>query len=64
MDRQGPPIRPHYQLTRCLNRTRHEKRCFDVTMSRQEGSMMRPLTTAHSVTSPGGIIYMTSFIKV
>ena len=25
MDRQGPPIRPRYQLNRGLNRTRHEK---------------------------------------
>ena len=34
MDRQGPPNRPCYQLTRGLTRTRHEKdamtsRCLD-----------------------------------
>ena len=34
MDRQGPPNRPRYQLTRGLTRTRHEKdamtsRCLD-----------------------------------
>ena len=34
MDRQGPPNWPHYQLTRGLTRTRHEKdamtsRCLD-----------------------------------
>ena len=31
MDRQGPPIRPRYQLTRGLNRIRHEKDAHSVT---------------------------------
>ena len=60
MDRQGPPIWPHYQLTRGLNRTGHKKDA-DITMSRQEGSMMRHLANAHSVTGPASSIYNTSF---
>ena len=36
MDRQGPPNRPCYQLIRGLNRLRQQKRCYDVTLSRQE----------------------------
>ena len=64
MDRQGPPIRPRYQLTRGLNRTRQRKRCYDVTMSRQDGSMMRHLVNAHSVTGSAGSLYRTSFSYV
>ena len=40
------------------------KRCYDVTLSRQEGSTMRHLANAHSVTSPAGSIYRTSFSGV
>ena len=36
----------------------------DVTMSRQEGSMMRHLANAHSVIDPAGSIYSTSFSGV
>ena len=46
MDGQGPPNRPRYQLTRGLTRFRQRKRSYDVTMSRQEGSMMRHLASA------------------
>ena len=42
MDRQCPPNRPRYQPTRGLNRFKQRKRCYDVTLSRQEGSSMRP----------------------
>ena len=48
MDRQVPPIRPCYQLTRGLNMFRQQKRCYDVTWSRQEGSTRRHLANAHS----------------
>ena len=61
MDRQGPPIWPHCQLTRGLNRTRHKK---DDMMSRQEGSTMRHLADAHSVTDPAGSLYRTAFLAV
>ena len=64
MDRQGPPIRPRYQLTRGLTMFRQQKRCYDVMLSRQEGSMMRHLANAHSVTGPADIIYRTSFSGV
>ena len=47
MDRQGPPIRPRYQLTRGLNMFRQRKRSYDITLSRQEGSTMRHLANAH-----------------
>ena len=43
MDRQGPP---NSLTTRCVNRFRQQKRCYDVTLSRQEGSMMRHLGNA------------------
>ena len=64
MDRQGPPIRPRYQLTSGLNMFRERKRyhaLYDVTLSRQEGSTRRHLANAHSVTGPAGMIYRTSF---
>ena len=64
MDRQGPPIGPRYQLTRGLNMFRQRKRCYDVTLSRQEGSMRRHLANAHSVTGPAGSIYRTCFSGV
>ena len=64
MDRQGPPIRPRYQLTRGLNMFRQRKRCYDVMLSRQEGSTMRHLANAHSVTGPASSIYRTSFSGV
>ena len=64
MDRQGPPIRPRCQLTRGLNMFRQRKRCYDITLSRQEGSTMRHLANAHSVTGPAVIIYRTSFSDV
>ena len=47
MDRQGPPNRPRYQLTRGLNLFRQRKRLTDVTLSGQEASMMRHLANAH-----------------
>ena len=40
------------------------KRCYDVTLSRHEGSTMRHLVNAHYVISPAGIIYRTSFSSV
>ena len=40
------------------------KRCYDVTLSRQEGSTMHHLANAHSVTGPAGSIYKTSFSSV
>ena len=46
MDRQGPPSRPCYQLTVGLNRFRQRKSCYDITLSRQEGSMIRYLANA------------------
>ena len=64
MDRQGPPSRPRYQLTRGLAIFRQRKRCYDVTLSRQEGSTMHHLANAHSVTGPAGIIYRMSFSGV
>ena len=42
----------------------NKKRCYDVMLSRQEGSTRRHLATAHSVTGPAGIIYRTSFSGV
>ena len=38
-----------------------QKKCLDVILSRQEGSMVRHLANAHSVTGPAGSIYRTSF---
>ena len=38
-----------------------DKRCYDVTVSRQEGSTMRHLVNAHPVTSPAGSLYRTAF---
>ena len=64
MDRQGPPIQPRYQLTRGLNMFRQRKRCYGVTLSRQEGSTRRHLANAYPVTGPAGIIYRTSFSGV
>ena len=46
MDRQDPPNRPRYQLTRGFNRFIQRKRCYDVTLSRQEGSTRRQLVSA------------------
>ena len=42
----------------------NEKRRYDVGMSRQEGSMMRHLANAYSVTDPAGIIYRMAFSVV
>ena len=36
MDTQGPTDRPRYQFTRGLIGLDNEKRCYDVTLSRQE----------------------------
>ena len=47
MDTQGPPSQPRYQLTRGLLGLDNEKRCYDVTLSRQEASTMRRLLSAH-----------------
>ena len=47
MDTQGHPIQPRYQLTRDLIGLDNEKRCYDVTLSRQEASTMRHLASAH-----------------
>ena len=49
-DRQGPPNRPHYQLTRGLPRFRQHKRCYDIRLSRQKGDMMRNLPSAQNMT--------------
>ena len=49
MDRQGPPNRPCYQLTSGLNRFRQRKRCYDVALSRQEGSTKHHLPNAQNV---------------
>ena len=38
MDHQGPPIQPRYLPTRALHKIRQQKRCYDVTLSGQEGS--------------------------
>ena len=54
MNRQGPPNWPRYQLTRGLNRFRHRKRCYDVILSRQEGSTMRHLANAQYWTGLAG----------
>ena len=56
MDRQGPPNRPRYQLTRGLNRLRQQKRCYDITLSRQEGNMMHRLENAQW-DRPASILY-------
>ena len=64
MDRQGPPIWPRHQLTRGLNMFRQRKRCYDVTLSRQEGSTRRHLANARTVTGTAGSIYRTSFSGV
>ena len=64
MDRQGPPNRPRYQLTRGLTRTRHEKdamtsRCLD----RKRKYDARP-GECTLLAGPAGIIYRTSFSDV
>ena len=60
-DRQGPPIRPRYQLTWSPDMFIKQKRCYNITLSRQEGSMMHHLANAHSLTGPVGITYRMSF---
>ena len=40
------------------------KRCYDVKVSRQEGSTMRHLANAHSMTGLAGNIYRTPFSGV
>ena len=65
MDRQGPPNQPRYQLTKGLIiRFRQRKRRDAVSLSRQEGSTMRHLANAHSMTGSAGIIYRTVFSVV
>ena len=61
MDRQGPPNRPRYQLTRALTRTRHEKdamtsRCLD-----RKRKYDAPPGECTLLAGPAGIIYRTSF---
>ena len=46
MDTQDPPTDPAYQSTRGLIGLDNEKRCYDVTLSRQEGSTTRHLASA------------------
>ena len=58
MDTQDPPNRPRYQLTRGLIGLDNKKRCYDVTLSRQEGSTTRHLVSAHwDRTACGGIMH-------
>ena len=54
MDTQDTPSRPRYQLTRCPNMFKQRKRCHDVMLSRQEGSMMLHLTSAQYWTGLAG----------
>ena len=54
MDRQDPPIRPRYQLTRGLNRTRNDKDAMTSHCLDRKGSTMRHLANAHAVTGPAG----------
>ena len=54
MGSKEPPNQPLCQLNRGLNRFRQQKRCDDVSLSRQEGSTMLHLANADSVTSPAG----------
>ena len=54
MDTQDPSNRPRYQLTRVLVGLDNEKRCYDVTLSRQEGSTMRHLASAQEWDWPAG----------
>ena len=64
MDHQGPPIQPRYLPTRALHKIRQQKRCYDVTLSGQEGSTRWHLANAHSVTGPAGSIYRMSFFGI
>ena len=64
MDRQGPPNRPRYQLTRGLTRIRHEKDAMTSRSVNRKSSTMCHLVNAHSVTGPAGSIYRTSFSDV
>ena len=61
MDRQDPPNRPRYQLTRGLIGLDIEKRHRDVILSRQEVCTRRHLANVHSVTGPAGILYRMTF---
>ena len=63
MDRQGPPNRPRYQLTRGLTRIGHEKDAM-TSIGKQEMKDDAHLANAHSVTGPAGSIYRTSFSDV
>ena len=45
MDTQDPPTDPAIKLLGA-NRFRQRKRCYDVTLSRQEGSVTRHLASA------------------
>ena len=45
MDTQDPPTNPAISLLGS-NRFRQRKRCYDVTLSRQEGSTTRHLASA------------------
>ena len=47
MNTQDPPNRPRYQLTRGLRDLDNKKRCYDVTLSGQEGSTTRHLASTH-----------------
>ena len=64
MDRQDPPNRPRYQLTRGLIGLDIEKRRHDVILSRQKVCTRRHLANVHSVTSPAGILYRMTFSVV
>ena len=46
MDTQDPPNRPRYQFTRGLSMFTQRKRCYDVGLSRQQGSMRDHLGSA------------------
>ena len=55
MDRPGPPTNLTISLLGVLNRFRQQKRCYDVMMSRQEGSMTHHLVNAHCEVSPASV---------
>ena len=48
MDRQDPPTDPAVNLLGVFIMFRQRKRCYDVTLSRQEGSTTRHLASAQS----------------
>ena len=64
MERQGPPNRPRYQLTRGLTRTRHEKDALTSCCLDRKRKYEAPPGECALLTGPVGIIYRTSFSDV